>query len=100
MTVNQYEFNPETLTFEKKGLTSFQKTLISVVSIIVGALLIFPVIFIVYGYYFEKRSSKAQQSEYRVLKDQYNELLKRKVQNDEFLNELTEKDKMIYKAVF
>jgi murein DD-endopeptidase MepM/ murein hydrolase activator NlpD len=100
MSIHKYEFNPETLDFEKKGLTKTQKALIAVLSVFVGGLLIFPIIFIIYGFYFEKRSNKAQQSEYEVLKNQYNELLKRKDQNDEFLQELIEKDKTIYKAVF
>jgi murein DD-endopeptidase MepM/ murein hydrolase activator NlpD len=100
MTLHKYEFNAETLDFEKKGLSKAKKNLISFVSVIVGGLLVFPIIFIIYGFYFEKRSNKAQQTEYEVMKDQYDELLKRKEQNDKFLEELTEKDKTIYKAVF
>jgi murein DD-endopeptidase MepM/ murein hydrolase activator NlpD len=100
MSIHKYEFNPETLDFEKKGLSKTQKALIAVLSVFVGGLLVFPIIFILYGFYFEKRSNKAQQTEYEVLKNQYSELLKRKEQNDEFLNELIEKDKTIYKAVF
>jgi murein DD-endopeptidase MepM/ murein hydrolase activator NlpD len=100
MSLLKYEFNPETLDFEKKGLSKTKRYLISVVSVIVGGLLVFPITFIIYGFYFEKRSNKTQQSEYEVLKDQYDVLLKRKDQNDKFLKELTEKDRTIYKAVF
>jgi hypothetical protein len=82
MSLLKYEFNPETLDFEKKGLSKTKRYLISVVSVIVGGLLVFPITFIIYGFYFEKRSNKTQQSEYEVLKDQYDVLLKRKDQND------------------
>ncbi len=100
MPHHKYEFNPETLDFEKKGISKTRKAMISIMSVIVGGMLIFPVIFIIYGYYYEKRSNRSQKTEYEALKNQYDELIKRKVQNDEFLEELIEKDKIIYKAVF
>jgi len=100
MAENKYNFNPETLDFEDKAMTKSKRLLISGISIFIGAIFIFIIIFIIFSYYFEARNSKQTQEEYKVLEDQYINLLDRKKQNDDYLKELVEKDKKIYQAVF
>ncbi|MCF6364687.1 MAG: M23 family metallopeptidase [Bacteroidales bacterium] len=100
MTENKYNFNPETLDFEEKSMPKSKRLLISGISIFIGAIFIFIIIFIAFSYYFEAKNSKQTEAEYAILEEQYKNLLDRKKQNDEYLNELVEKDKKIYQAVF
>jgi len=100
MTDNKYNYNPDTLEFDQTGYSKTKKIIISSISILIGAIFIFIIIFIIYSYYYEANIYKNSQSEYSVLEKQYKELLERKKQNDEYLNKLIEKDKKIYQVVF
>ena len=100
MPDNNYKFNPETLQFEGKDLSKIQKMLISGLSIFIGAIFIFLVIFISFSFIYNAKNKRTNQREYSALEKQYQVLLERKKQNDLYLNELIEKDKKIYQAVF
>jgi len=100
MTDNKYNYNPHTLEFEKTGYSKTKKLVISAISIFIGAIFIFIIIFIVFSYYYEAKIAKNPQSEYHILEKQYIELLERKKQNDKYLSKLIEKDKKIFQVVF
>lgn len=100
MSSNKYKFNPETLEFEYKGVSKKKKFLLSGLSVFIGSIFIFLFIFIVFSFVFEAKNKRAAENEYSVLYDQYLVLLERKKKNDQYLQELIEKDKAIYQAVF
>jgi murein DD-endopeptidase MepM/ murein hydrolase activator NlpD len=99
MVQNKFNYNPKTLDFEEKSSTKLKRFLISAISIFTGGILIFILILIAYSYYYEAKHLKSTSIEYNTLKEQYKELTERKKQNDEFLNELIEKDKKIFQAI-
>ncbi len=100
MTEGKFKFNPETLEFENKKQSKIKRTLISALSIFIGSIFIFIIIYIIFSYYYNAKYINNSQSEYKVLEKQYKILLERKKKNDKYLNELIEKDKKIYQAVF
>jgi len=100
MSSNKYKFNPETLEFEYKGISKKMKFLISALSVFIGSIFIFLFIFIIFSFIYEAQNKRASESEYKILQNQYLVLLERKQKNDQYLQELVEKDKAIYQAVF
>ena len=100
MPDRNYKFNPNTLQFEGKELTKTQKFLISGLSIFIGAVFIFLIIFISYSLIYEVSNKRKYQREYNTLEEQYKVLSERKAKNDLYLKELIEKDKQIYQTVF
>ncbi len=100
MTDVKYKFNPDTLEFENKKQSKVKRALISALSIFIGSIFIFIIIYIIFSYYYNAKYINNSQSEYKVLEKQYKVLVDRKKKNDEYLNELIEKDKKIYQAVF
>lgn len=100
MPEKDYKFNPDTLQFEGKEITKTQKLLISGLSIFIGSIFVFIVIFVTYSFIYQANNKRKYQNEFDVLEQQYQNLLERKKQNDRYLQELIEKDKKIYQAVF
>ncbi len=98
MNDRKYEFNPETMEFQSK---SKQRSFwISMAAVCIGAILFLPVIFLIYSYTLQMQYERSNNSEYKVLKKQYKLLMSRKLRIDEYLQEVIQKDKDIYKAVF
>lgn len=100
MPDKKYSYNPNTLEFEKVGFSKTKKFIISSIAIFIGAIFIFMLIFLVFSYYYQARIKNNPHSEINILEKQYQELQKRKQQNNEFLKTLIEKDKKIYQIVF
>ncbi len=100
MAENKFNYNPETLEFEDKTRSKSKQLLITGISVFIGGIFIFIIIFIAFSYYFEAKNAKQTQAEYIILEEQYLNLMERKKQNDNYLNELVDKDKKIYQAVF
>ena len=100
MKEKKYNYNPKTLEYEEVGFSRNKYLLFSAISILIGSIFIFLIIFISYSYYYKAKIINNQESEYSVLAKQYGELLQRKNQNDKYLSKLIEKDKKIYQIVF
>jgi len=100
MAENKFKFNPKTLEFEHKGRSKSQKMFISGLSIFIGSIFISLLFFIIFSLIYNVKNSRAIENEFKILQEQYKVLLERKVQNDKYLEELIEKDKVIYQAVF
>ncbi len=100
MKEKKYSYNQQTLNYEEVGLYGSKRAIISAISVLIGGIFIFLLIFIFFSYYYKAKIINNPQSEYSVLTKQYNELLERKKQNDAYLNKLIEKDKKIYQIVF
>ncbi len=100
MPDNKYKFNPNTLEFEHKGRSKAEKMLVSGISILIGGVFIFLLIFIIFSFIYDAKNKRESDNEYKILKEQYQVLSERKLQNDKYLEELIEKDKAIYQAVF
>ncbi len=100
MSYSKYKYNPETLEFESKELSKRQKLLLTGLSIFIGSLIIAVSIFFLFVLFFDINIKKQKASENKILKEQYDKLLIRKKQNDEFLKELIKKDEIIYQSVF
>lgn len=100
MSENKYKFNPNTLEFEHKGRSKGEKMLISGLSIFIGSVFMSLLIFIIFSFIYEARNKRESENEFKILQYQYLVLLERKEQNDKYLEELIEKDKVIYQAVF
>ena len=100
MPDNKYKFNPNTLEFEHKGRSKVEKMLVSGISISIGGVFIFLLIFIIFSFIYDAKNKRESDNEYKILNEQYQVLSERKSQNDKYLEELIEKDKAIYLAVF
>jgi len=100
MKEKKYNYNSSTLEYEEVGFSKAKNNVISGVSILIGSVFIFLLIFIAFSYYYKSNMINNPQSEYSILVKQYKELLQRKKQNDQYLNKLIEKDKKIYQIVF
>lgn len=100
MKEKKYNYNPSTLEYEELGYSIVKRNIISTISVLIGSIFVFILIFIAYSYYYKAKIVSNPNSEYSILKKQYKELLQRKKQNDEYLNQLIEKDKKIYQIVF
>jgi len=100
MVHGKYKYNPETLEFENNERTKREKQLITVLSVFVGSLIIAVSIFFVFVLFFDINIKKQKATENRILEEQYNKLMTRKIQNNQYLQELIKKDEIIYQSVF
>jgi len=100
MKEKKYNYNHSTLEYEEVGFSKVKNLIISAISVLIASIFIFLLIFIAFSYYYKAKVLNNPQSEYSILVKQYEELIQRKKQNDEYLNKLIEKDKKIYQIVF
>jgi len=100
MADRKYKFNPETLNYDKKNKSKSRRILEIVIAQIVAAVLIAVVIFIAFSYVLETPKQRKLKNEIAIFEKQYNELIKRREQQEKYMNELKQKDKTIYREIF
>ncbi len=100
MEKERYKFNPETLSYENKSNKKSDKIIRIVLSIIVPAIIIAGILIILLPYFAQNSRQKALFQEERILKENYNKLLKKKKIADQYLEEIKIKDKHIYREIF
>lgn len=100
MAGKKYKFNFETLEYEKTDKTRRKKIINFVLTQIFAATVIALILFVGFAYISGTPEQRKAERELKFLKEQYEIISKRKQQAEKYLNELQEKDRIIYKAVF
>ncbi len=100
MSDNKYKFNPDTLEYEYKGKSKKQVAITFIITIICAAVVIAVILFFGFSHIQNTGKQRRIRNEIQVLQEQYKEIVKKKRQADLYLNELNEKDRKIYRALF
>jgi murein DD-endopeptidase MepM/ murein hydrolase activator NlpD len=100
MSENTYNFDPDKLSYEHDEETKWQKFLRIFLSISLPALIIAGGLIVLLPYFAQTPKQKAMMQEERVLKENYKKLLEQKQISEQYMHEIREKDRSIYKQVF
>ncbi len=100
MSDNKFKFNSDTLEYEYKGKSKKQVAVMYIMTILSASVVFAVILFFGFSKYINSPKQRRMRNEIKVLQDQYKEVVKKKKQADLYLNELREKDRKIYKALF
>ena len=99
MSNKKYKFDPESLKYHEVD-TKKQKILKAILTQIVATVFIAGILYIGFSYFIETPEQKRLKRENQKLEEQYKYLSKKYLQTEKVINELIERDKNIYRAIF
>jgi len=100
MSDGNYIFNQETLTYEKKETKKGRKLLIAILSQGVAAILIGVVVFLAISYTIKTPRQKKLERENAAMQQELDVLGERYTKVDSVLNDIQQRDRDIYRAIF
>jgi murein DD-endopeptidase MepM/ murein hydrolase activator NlpD len=99
MVKKRYRFNPDTLNYERTGI-SFKERITKILAYFSSSLALSLIIAVVAIYFYESPKTKALQRENQELLSQYELMLKDLEKIDNVLTDLQQRDDNIYRVIF
>ncbi len=100
MSDGNYRFDPDSLQYEKEDSKPGRKVIISIVTQLVAALIIGIVVFLTISYTIKTPRQNKIERENTLLKQEYTALSDKYKKVDSVLNDIKQRDKDIYRAIF